>query len=187
MTSKVTVTVHELSSAPVKVGDVRLEPTQSRDFDLTKDLTISEDKADPEAPSTSLGGGDVWDHGNPNGITRAEISAKLPKAAGELEQKVQDDGRILETLIADGTGIATAAGGIEGAEKGQTPGPQPKDEGRTMAMGTNPTGAETGGASDEKGAPIQATKETVKASATSGPKASAKTATASKTSRKASK
>ncbi|HYG36113.1 MAG TPA: hypothetical protein VEC99_15085 [Clostridia bacterium] len=174
MTGKVTITVNELSSTPVMVGDTRLEPTQSRDFDLSGDLTIKAAESDPEV-SAPAQGNDVWNHGNPNGITRAEISAKLPKAAGELKQEVQEDGRILETMVADGTGIATAAGGIEGAKEGRTPGPVPRDEGAVMAMGTNPTGAETGGSTDEKGKPITATKDTVATAATSGPKAARKT------------
>lgn len=147
---KVSVTVHELSNTnmTVRAGDetVTLSPTQTREFDGNS-ITITEEDTGTDNRELTTGG-DVFQHNNPNGITRAEISAKLPKAAGELVQETTEDGRTLERVLADGTGIATAAGGIEGAEEGKTPGPKVNTLGTPLASGAAATGSQSGDASD---------------------------------------
>jgi hypothetical protein len=149
MTAKVTVTVHELSPNPVRVSglsggeDVILQPTQSRDFD-GQNITLKEEATDPNATDMTVGNEDVFSHQNPNGITRAEIGPKLPKAGGETEQKLTDDGRVLETTVQMDPALAVAGGGPKGAETGQTPGPQPSQNAVELtSMGARATGAQS--------------------------------------------
>ena len=145
---KVTVTVHELSSTNMRVSvdgkDTVLSPTQSRDFEGSS-ITISDEKVetDRDVSNPNYNQRDVFDHGNPNGIVRAEIGPKLAKAAGETKQEVTEDGRVLEVEVAKDQSLATAAGGPEGAEEGKTPGPKPEAVIERTASGTRPTGAES--------------------------------------------
>ena len=163
MVAKLRIAVDELSTnfvdVKAKEGEFTLAPGQTRTVTL-EGLALRE--ADPVPPETTSQP-DVFHHQNPNGISRAEISAKLPKAGGETQQEITEDGRIIERSVDQDQALAVAAGGPEGAEEGRTPGPQVQ-QGTTIFAG-GPTGAETGDV-DKSGAPLARTNETVEKTAT---------------------
>lgn len=160
MVGKVRITVGELSSRAVKVGERTLMPTQSAEVDLDKPLTIEAVDV-PEVEARPRGyQPDVFEHNNPNGIGRAEIGPKLAKATGEL-RTVQGKNGLLDVTVEGDQNLAIAAGGIEGAETGKTPGPAPK----APTTGVN-AAAHATGVNDAKGNPLPLTKETVEKTST---------------------
>lgn len=174
---KVTVTVHELSNTNMTVdvdGDrTTLSPTQSRDFSGSR-ITISDEDNDASKSVTNLGieQPDVFDHGNPNGIQRAEIGPKLAKAAGETRQEVVDDGRVLEKEVAKDQSLATAAGGIDGAEEGKTPGPEINQQGVSLSSGAKATGSQAGKAEDPSKPAVDPNKNTTQKASPATPPSS---------------
>lgn len=149
MVARVVVTAHELSDRAIRVrsaGDETfLTAGMTREFEVGGDFSMEATDAPagaPPAPAGALPGttGDIFkdgdtsqpQHTNPNGIVRAEISAKLPKASGEL-MDVRDENTgvmIQRAVVPEDTtaGRSTQGGGPEAEMQDgalRTPGPQP--------------------------------------------------------------
>lgn len=186
---RVTVTLNELSSKIARVeggeGDpVNLGLSETRTFDIPegKSLTIGESDVSADMTARNTSGEPLTDigpglHNNPNGITRAEISAKFPKAGGETIQ-VAEGGRIVERMQAPDDAQARQAGGVD-SKDGTTPGPKP-GEGLRQPSGVDATAEDRGAArAAATGAPPPPARPDEAAVRTATKRAATKTATKS--------
>lgn len=187
MVSRVRLTVDELSPRPVRVSGGGVTETvlavgETRAFEATGALTLEETDAPVgTAPAPGALPGSTPDvfskdgkpqHDNPNGIVRADIAPKLPKASGEL-QDVNEGGIIVQRPVVEGEGTAgrsTQGGGpeAEATDGGlKTPGPQPT--GSTTSGAAGGVSAAATGDVDARGAPAPRTKETLEQTASGKP------------------